>query len=147
MRRPIDELELPDDPPGPRHRDIHDVRRPDGADGPLAAQGRAVDGKRVICGGGEEAAWSDANLVHADPLGTGVAELVDEIGESALVKGAVDPDRDPGTRHRALGTEDPEAHHLLLGLGERSPAARHGVLSALEIATQIEDLVAKLVVA
>src|SRR5207249_437711 len=93
----IDELELSDDPPGPRHRDVDDVRRSDRADAPRSAKGMAIDGDRAIGRPGEVAAGSDANVVHRYRFGPGVAQLVHKIRERALVERAVDPDGDPRT--------------------------------------------------
>src|SRR5712691_3521578 len=75
----VDELELSDDPTRPRHRDVDDVRRADGADHPRTAQLMTVDRDRAIHRAREIAVRSDTDLIHRYRFGPGVAKLVHEI--------------------------------------------------------------------
>src|SRR5947208_13430215 len=146
VRVPVDELELTDDSAGAGHRDVHDVGRTNRSDRPWSAKGPVVDSDGVVDRPGEVALRADADVVHGDRLGAGVAQLVDEVGEGTLVEAAVDADRDAGAGHRALTAEQPQLRDLAFGLGERALSARHRVLRIGNIAPNVKDLIAKLVV-
>src|SRR5881398_2495188 len=72
----VDELELADDPAGPRHRDVHHLGRTDCRDGPRSTDRRTVDGQRLVCGDTEVRPRSDAHGVHRYRFGARVAQLV-----------------------------------------------------------------------
>src|SRR5438874_10388656 len=144
--RAIDELELTDDAAGPRHCDVHDIWRTDRADHPRTAERPAIDRDGVVRGSGEVALRTDTHVVHRNRLGAGVAELIDEVRQRALVEPSIDADRDPRTCDRALRAEHAQLRDLALGFGERAATARDRVLRIGDIATHIEDLVSELVV-
>src|SRR6266540_3223860 len=89
---------------------------------------------------------TDAPRVHGDRLRAGVAELVHQIGERAVVERAVDPHGDPGSAHGALTFEHTELRDLPLGLGERSLPARDRVARRRRSELEIDDLVTESVV-
>src|SRR5688572_4276009 len=62
----IDELELTDDAAGPRHRDVHDLRRSDRSHVPWATDGDRVNGEPAIGGRAEVAPRADPSAVDRD---------------------------------------------------------------------------------
>src|SRR5207245_4736502 len=106
----------PDDPTGARHRDVDDVRRADSADRPRAAQLMTVDRDRAFRRPGEIAVRSDTDLIHRYRFSSGVAELVHEIRQRALVERTVDLDRDARAGYRALRAEHAQLRDLPLTL-------------------------------
>src|SRR5206468_3282693 len=105
--------------------------RPNGADAPRSAHLLRVDDERAGGTRGEPAAGTHTRVVDRDRLGARVAQLVDEVGERALVEASVDLDRDARAGHAAARREDLQLLELALRFLERSAPAGDAGLSAV----------------